>query len=300
MRPVLIAGPTASGKSALALRLAERDRGVVINADASQVYGCWRVLTARPDDADLARAPHRLYGHVDCAERYSVGAWLRVATATLEAARRDELRPIIVGGTGLYFAALTQGLAEIPEVPQEVHARSSACLAAGGLGSMLEALRRDDPETYARIDRDNPRRVQRAWDVLVGTGTGLAAWQAATPRPLLPADAAVRLVVAPETSRLNVMIEHRFDAMVKHGALDECRRYLALGLDPELPSAWVLGAPPLFALLRGTIDLAEARAAAITATRRYAKRQRTWMRNRMADWTRIDPADDALASVPPE
>lgn len=299
MRPVLIAGPTASGKSALALRLAERDGGVVINADASQVYACWRVLTARPDDADLARAPHRLYGHVDCAERYSVGAWLRTATLALDAARRDGLRPIIVGGTGLYFAALTEGLAEIPEVPQAVRARSSACLAAGGLGTMLETLRRDDPETFARIDRDNPRRVQRAWEVLAGTGKGLAAWQAATPGPLLPADAAVRLVVAPEITRSNIIIEQRFDAMLEHGALDECRRYLTLDLDPTLPSAQVLGAPPLFGLLRGEIGFAEARAAAITATRQYAKRQRTWMRNRMANWTPID-AGDALAAVPSE
>ena len=169
-RAVLIAGPTASGKSALALALAERDGGSIVNADASQVYACWRVLTARPDDAELARAPHRLYGHVACAARHSAGDWLREAAAAIEDARRCGLRPIVVGGTGLYFDALGGGLADIPAVPAEVRARSQAMLDAGEIGRMVAEL---DPETLARIDRRNPMRVQRAWEVLTATGRGL-------------------------------------------------------------------------------------------------------------------------------
>jgi tRNA dimethylallyltransferase len=287
VRPLLIAGPTASGKSALALAIAERDGGVVINADASQVYGCWRVLTARPSDDDLARAPHRLYGHVPCAVRYSTGAWLRNVAAVLDEARGLGLRPIVVGGTGLYFTALTEGLADIPAIPAEVRARSQALLAEGRIAMMLADLAREDPETHARLDRNNPMRVQRAWDVLQTTGRGLAAWHRQTAEPLvMDAD---RLVLDPETSKLNSDIAARFEKMIEHGALEECRSYATLALDPTLPSARVLGAPPLLAHLRGEIPLDRAVAESVVATRRFAKRQRTWMRNRMADWRRVVP-----------
>ncbi len=296
LRPVLIAGPTASGKSALALALAERDGGVVINADASQVYACWRVLTARPTDDEIARAPHRLYGHVAGTVRYSTGAWLRDVAAALDEARRSGLRPIIVGGTGLYFTALTEGLAEIPEIPAEVRARSLALLADGHVGAMLDDLARDDPETFARIDRDNPMRVQRAWDVLRATGRGLTDWHRATAAPLV--GDAVRIVVEPDISNLNRDIERRFDIMVEQGALDECRAFMAAGLDPALPAARVLGAPPLMAFLRGEMAREQAIRESVTATRQFAKRQRTWARNRMADWTRVVPGADALGAVP--
>jgi tRNA dimethylallyltransferase len=287
VRPLLIAGPTASGKSALALAIAERDGGVVINADASQVYGCWRVLTARPSDDDLARAPHRLYGHVPCAVRYSTGAWLRDVAAVFDEARGLGLRPIVVGGTGLYFTALTEGLADIPAIPAEVRARSQALLAEGRIAMMLADLAREDPETHARLDRNNPMRVQRAWDVLRATGRGLAAWHRQTAEPLVKD--ADRLVLEPETSKLNSDIAARFEKMIEHGALEECRSYATLALDPTLPSARVLGAPPLLAHLRGEIPLDRAVAESVVATRRFAKRQRTWMRNRMADWRRVVP-----------
>jgi tRNA dimethylallyltransferase len=299
-RPVLIAGPTASGKSALALALAERDGGVVINADASQVYACWRVLTARPDEAELARAPHRLYGHVRCDVRSSAGAWLRDVAAALDDARRSGLRPVVVGGTGLYFAALTEGLAAIPDVPAAVRARSSALLDDGRIDVLLDELARDDPETLGRIDRANPMRVQRAWDVLRATGRGLADWHRSKAQPLVPPDQALRLVVEPDLSMLNNNIARRFRAMVETGALDECRRFIAADLDPTLPSARVLGAGPLIAHLRGAADLDAAVTASVTATRQFAKRQRTWMRNRMAAWTRIVPGPTELDAIGPD
>ncbi len=296
-RPLLIAGPTASGKSALALAVAERDGGVVINADASQVYACWRVLTARPGDDELARAPHRLYGHVAGAVRYSTGAWLRDVAAALDAARALGSRPIVVGGTGLYFSALTEGLAEIPEIPAEVRDRSSTLLAEGRVGEMRADLARDDPETYGRIDRDNPMRVQRAWDVLRATGRGLAAWHRTTAPPLVDPRAAVRVVVDPDIAWLNSRIETRFRAMIEGGALDEVRAFRAAGYDPTLPAARVLGAAPLLACLAGAITLDRAIEESVVATRQYAKRQRTWMRNRMADWPRVAPGPGALAAV---
>jgi tRNA dimethylallyltransferase len=200
---VLIAGPTASGKSALALALAERHRGCVVNADALQVYACWRVLTARPGDAELARVPHMLYGHVGCDVRYSVGAWLRDVAEALAEARRRDLRAIVVGGTGLYLSALTEGLADIPQIPPEVRARSEALLGAGRLDALVADLARHDPATLARIDRSNPMRVQRAWEVLAATGRGLSQWHRTTRPPLVPPAATVRMVVEPETSRLN-------------------------------------------------------------------------------------------------
>ena len=225
-RPVLIAGPTASGKSTVALRLAERDDGCVINADAAQVYACWRVLTARPAEDEIARAPHRLYGHVSCATRYSVGAWLRDVAGALEAVRELGLRPIIVGGTGLYLTALVEGLAEIPEISAEVRARSRALLEAGETDVFLRELERGDPETFALIDRRNPMRLQRAWEVLAETGRGMSAWHRATAAPHLAG--AERVLIMPEKPFTDKAIEARFRKMLEDGALDECRAFLGL------------------------------------------------------------------------
>lgn len=292
--PVLIAGPTASGKSELAIRLAERDGGCVINADASQVYACWTVLSARPGFDDLRRAPHRLFGHVAATRRYSTGDWRREALRAIAVAQRDGLRPIVVGGTGLYFSALTDGLAEIPPIPPDVRARSEAMLARGQAAEMLAEL---DAETRARIDAANPMRIQRAWDVLTATGHGLAWWHAQAPGTGLRASA--RIVVMPETPALDRNIGHRLDVMLARGVLDEVRAFLDLGIPPDLPAARAIGAPEFARHLRGEVSLDEARAAAALATRRFAKRQRTWLRGRMADWTWADPADgDMLALVP--
>lgn len=272
---MLIAGPTASGKSALALAIAERDGGVVVNADASQVFANWRVLTARPGPEDEARVPHRLFGHVPGDAAYSVGHWLREVAPLLGGAR-----PIIVGGTGLYFTALTEGLAEIPETPAAVRAEADALRLRGDLAPLLADL---DPETLARIDRRNPMRVQRAWEVQRATGRGLAAWQDDTPPPLLPLARAQPLLIDAEKEWLNARIARRFDAMLAGGALEEARANLATW-DPALPSARAIGAPELIAHLRGETTLDAARRAATIATRQYAKRQRTWFRARMKDW----------------
>ncbi|MGR3455964.1 tRNA (adenosine(37)-N6)-dimethylallyltransferase MiaA, partial [Pseudooceanicola sp.] len=274
-RPVLIAGPTASGKSALALAIAERDGGVVVNADAIQVFANWRVLTARPSSEDEARAPHRLFGHVPGNAAYSVGHWLRDVAPLLDGAR-----PILVGGTGLYFTALTEGLAEIPETPAEVRAEGDALRDAGDLRPLLADI---DAETLARIDRQNPMRVQRAWEVQRATGRGLAAWQDETPPPLLPLARAQPLLIEAGKEWLNARIARRFDAMLAGGALDEAWQNLD-GWDPALPSAKAIGAPELIAHLRGEMPLDAAREAATIATRQYAKRQRTWFRARMKRW----------------
>ena len=271
--PVLIAGPTASGKSGLAMEIAARDGRVVINADALQVYGCWRVLTARPSVADEALVPHALYGHVGHDQPYSVGHWLRETCALLD-------RPVvIVGGTGLYFRALTEGLAEVPPVPAAVRAAGNA-LRAGDFGAMVAAL---DPPTAARIDLANGARVQRAWEVLQATGRGLADWQAATPAPALPLVQAEALVLRPDVDRLNARIDARFDAMMRRGALDEVGAALS-SWNPDLASSRAIGAASLVAHLRGDILREDAVASAKQASRAYAKRQRTWLRARMRDW----------------
>lgn len=289
MTPILIAGPTASGKSALAMRIAERDGGCVVNADASQVYACWRLLTARPSAADTARVPHALYGHVDCARRYSVGDWLRDLAPVLEDLRRRGLRPVVTGGTGLYFTALTGGLAPIPPIPPEIRAASQALLDDGRLAEMVADLAREDPASHARIDLANPMRVQRAWSVLRATGRGLASWLSD------PAEAGLDdwrgYIILPEKSLLNKSLADRFHDLVAQGALDECRAWMAAGRAADLPAARVLGARELIAHLRGETDLATAVEAAIIATRQYAKRQRSWFRNRMAGWTVLDPAE---------
>lgn len=276
-KPVLIAGPTACGKSELALRIAEAQGGVIVNADASQVYDCWRVVTARPSQADQARAPHALYGHLRATEAYSAGHWLREVTPFVQGPQR----PIIVGGTGLYFQALTQGLAEIPATPPVVRAKADAL--------SLEVLLADlDALTRSRIDTANRARVQRAWEVLRATGRGLADWQAETGTALMPLGAAQGIVFDAPKDWLNDRIARRFDLMLAGGALEEARVVLP-HYNPALPAHRAIGAPELIAHLRGDLTLAQARATAVIATRQFAKRQRTWFRSKMRDWLPISP-----------
>ena len=274
--PVLVAGPTASGKSSLAMELAARDGRVIVNADALQVYACWRVLTARPSAAEEAALPHALYGHVGRDQPYSAGHWLREAVALLD-------RPVvIVGGTGLYFMALVEGLAEVPAIPPAVRAEGDA-LRVSDFAAMVAGL---DAATAARTDLANPARVQRAWEVLHATGRGLADWQARTGAPALPLARAEALVIRPEVDWLNARIDARFDAMMAAGALDEVRAELPFW-NPARPAARAIGAPELVAHLRGEASLDEAVEAAKLASRRYAKRQRTWFRSRMGGWRGI-------------
>ena len=278
-RPVLIAGPTASGKSALALRIAQERGGVVVNADASQVFACWRVITARPSAEEEAMAPHRLYGHVPCDAQYSAGHWLREVAPLLETGPR----PIIVGGTGLYFTALTEGLAEIPPTPPDLRAEADLI----PLDTLLADL---DPATAAGLDRRNRARVQRAWEVQRATGRPLAAWQADTPPPLLPLASAVPLLFDVPKDWLLDRIERRFDAMLEQGAIEEVAamrdRYA-----PALPAFRAIGVPELMAYIEGRCTLDEARDRATIATRRFAKRQRTWFRAKMRQWQPIKPAE---------
>lgn len=277
-KPVLIAGPTASGKSELALRIAETHGGVVINADASQVYDCWRVVTACPSEAEEARAKHLLYRHQPYDADYSAGHWLREVTPLLSAGER----PIIIGGTGLYFLALTEGLAEIPATPADVRARGDAL-------SLPQLLAELDAETAARIDTLNRARVQRAWEVLVSTGKPLALWQDETPPPILSVNDSVPLVFDVDKEWLQSRITRRFDLMVEHGALDEVEamrdRY-----DPKLPSCKAIGVPELMEYVSGELTLDQAREQAHISTRQFAKRQRTWFRRRMKGWHAITPA----------
>ncbi|WP_374398203.1 tRNA (adenosine(37)-N6)-dimethylallyltransferase MiaA [Tabrizicola sp.] len=275
--PVLVAGPTASGKSTLAMALAARDGRLIVNADALQVYENWRILTARPSAADEAALPHALYGHVPRDAAYSVGHWLRDLAPLLS-------RPVvIVGGTGLNFNALTRGLAEVPDTPPAIRAEADARMAAEGPAALLADL---DPATAARIDRMNPVRIQRAWEVLRVTGRGLASWQDDTPAPLLPLAQAEALVLLPEVAWLNSRIDRRFRQMLTEGALDEARANLP-GWDAKLPSSRAIGGPELIAHLRGEIGLDEATEAAILASRQYAKRQRTWFRSNMKAWRQL-------------
>lgn len=275
--PILLAGPTASGKSALAMELAARDGRLIVNADALQVYENWRILTARPSPEDEATLPHALYGHVPRNATYSVGHWLREVMPLLA-------RPmVIVGGTGLNFNALTRGLAEVPEVPSSVRAEADARRAADGHEVLLAEL---DPATSARIDRQNPVRIQRAWEVLRATGRGLASWQDDTPAPLIPLAQAEALVLVPEVDWLNARIDRRFHQMLTEGALDEARANLA-GWDPGRPSSKAIGGPELIGHLRGEMTLDAAIEAATLASRQYAKRQRTWFRSNMKAWKQV-------------
>jgi tRNA dimethylallyltransferase len=275
-RPVLLAGPTASGKSALAVWLAREQGRVVVNADALQVWDMWRVLTARPSAEEERQVPHLLYGCVGAGQDWSVGHWLRAVLPLL--ARYPNA--VIVGGTGLYFRTLTEGLVEIPPIPPAIRAEADTQLARNGLDALLADL---DARTMAQIDPRNPARVQRAWEVLRATGRGLADWQADTPAPALPRAHATAYVLRPPVPWLDARIAARFDQMLTSGALEEARAILPIW-QATAPWARAIGAPELIAHLQGHISLSQAQADATLATRQYAKRQRTWFRARMGDW----------------
>ncbi len=290
---VLIAGPTASGKSALALSLAQAFGGVVINADSMQVYAQAPILTAQPDAAAKALVPHLLYGHVPAREVYSVGRYAGDAAAALEQARGK--LPIFVGGTGLYFTALTEGLSDIPPVPPNIRARARALLEEVGVQELHRQLALKDAKTAGLLRSSDPQRVVRAWEVLMATGKPLADWQSAGAAPVLKDLRLAKFVIDRPRPALRQRIAERFEAMVAGGGLEEA---LALAdLDPALPAAKLLGLRPLIALAQGRLDREAAVAEAVTATRQFAKRQMTWFRGRMADYVWIDPDSDNIITL---
>lgn len=287
---VLIAGPTASGKSALALELAERFDGVVVNADSMQVYSMLDLLTARPRAADLARAPHLLYGHVHPGDAYSTGAWLRdVERVSKDLAGR---RAIFAGGTGLYFRALVEGLSSMPEIPVAVRELWRQRLASEGPASLHRLLADMDPQSAAALRPTDGQRVVRALEVFDASGRSIRSWQAKKGRPLVDHSTARLIVIDPARTTLVRRIEDRFDRMLEEGVLDEVREFASLGLDPSLPATKAIGLRELQGALSGHISLDEAIARAKAATRQYAKRQSTWFRHQFGpEWRRLPSAD---------
>lgn len=285
---ILIAGPTASGKSALALRLARETGGTVVNADSMQVYGVLRVLTARPDDAQLAAAPHRLYGHVDPREAYSTGRWMRDVEALIRSGELGGKPAIFVGGTGLYFRALLEGLSAMPEVPAIVRQRWRDTLAKEGPNALHRLLVERDPVAAGAIRPSDGQRIVRAMEVLEASGKPISQWQARSGTPLVEQSSAQLMVIEPDRTILKARIDQRFDAMIEEGALEEVRAIAALGLDDVLPVMKAIGVRELLAAERGETGFDEAIYRAKIATRQYAKRQSTWFRNQLGlEWLRI-------------
>ena len=293
---ILIAGPTASGKSALAITLAQRLGGTVVNADSMQVYRDLRVLSARPSEAEEAAAPHVLFGHVDGAVNYSVGLWLTDAARTLEDLRGQGRLPIFTGGTGMYFKGLLRGLSDIPPVPEEVRARVRAEAEGQDPATLHARLRALDPETAARLRPSDPQRILRALEVFEATGRSLAAFQGARTPGLLDPARCLCLFLAPERQALYARIDARFDAMVAAGALEEVRALAARGLDPALPVMRAHGVPGVVAYLRGEASLAEAIQKGKTDTRHYSKRQFTFIRHQLPEfvWAAPEAAEQAV------
>jgi tRNA dimethylallyltransferase len=289
IKAVLIAGPTASGKSALALALAKELGGTIINADSMQVYRNLRIITARPTSEEEACVPHLLYGHVDAAETYSTGRWCVDVSAALREAQGGGRLPIVVGGTGLYFKALTHGLAAVPPTPAEVRSHVRARLREEGIAALHSELRERDPSTAQRLMPGDRARVMRALEVILSTGRTLSDWQHEAMTPALDACSAVAVFLDVPRQELYARIDARFEAMLAAGALDEARALRARSLDPALPAMKAHGVPWLIRHLDGEIDLAAAAEGAKRDTRRYTKRQMTWFRHQLPDWPWVAP-----------
>lgn len=293
---ILIAGPTASGKSALAISLAARLGGVVVNADSMQVYRDLAILTARPEPRDMALAPHLLFGDVDGAVNYSVGCYLEDAGSALMRLREQDALPVFVGGTGLYFKALTQGLSDIPKVPEEVRAVVRARAQGLPPAALHAELAACDPLTAQRLRPSDPQRILRALEVFAATGQSLASFQKLKQTPLLDAEQCLAVFLAPERDVLHAAIDHRFDLMMSRGALAEVEALRRRQLDPALPVMRAHGVPHLLAHLDGRLPLAEAVRLGKSDTRQYAKRQFTFVRHQLPQFRWIAP-ENAEADV---
>ncbi len=292
---ILIAGPTASGKSAVAARLAAKLGGAVVNADSMQVYRDLAMLTARPKAAELDLAPHHLFGHVDGAVNYSVGRYLEDAETTLAKLRDENRLPILTGGTGMYFKALLQGLSAIPPVPEEIRTEVRAQAEGRSPAELHAELMQCDPASAVRLRPTDPQRILRALEVFAATGQSLTAFQRLNEAPMLDAQNCVAVFLAPERDALRAAIDHRFDAMLAAGALDEVAALRARYLDPALPVMRAHGVPHLIAHLNGDIDLAKASRLGTRDTRAYAKRQFTFARHQLPNFRWVAPKEAETA-----
>ena len=292
---ILIAGPTASGKSALALALGEKHGGVIINADSMQVYRDLRIITARPTPEEEALVPHRLYGHVDAAENYSVGRWCNEADAAL-AKPGDNSMAIVVGGTGLYFNALTRGIAKMPPIPAAIRDDVRGRLLSEGVAALYGELVARDPKAAARLKPNDRARITRALEVALATGRSIVDWQDRNKPASVDLACAAKVFLMPDREELARRIDARFDAMMAAGALEEIRALAARKLNPALPAMKAHGVPWLLRHLAGEAALEEAIAHAKLETRQYTKRQATWFRNQLPSFAWVAP-QDAQAAV---
>jgi tRNA dimethylallyltransferase len=288
-KAVLIAGPTASGKSALALALAQKTGGIVVNADSMQVYRDLRIITARPTPEEEALVPHRLYGHVDAAVNFSAGSWVADAATVLAEARAQNRLPIFVGGSGLYFKALTRGLSAVPPIPPGIRESVRARLERDGVEALHAELERRDPVAAERLKPRDRTRIARALEVVEATGRSLTDWHRDGLPPLLPQGSFSALFLEPDRDQLYARIDTRFDAMLKAGALQEVAALAARRLDPLLPAMKAHGVPALIRHLKGEITLQEAAVIGRADTRHYAKRQFTWFRHQLPEFTWVQP-----------
>jgi tRNA dimethylallyltransferase len=293
---ILIAGPTASGKSALALALAEKLGGAIVNADSMQVYRDLRIITARPTPGEVARVPHRLYGHVDAAENFSAGRWCTEAVEALAATKREGRAAIVVGGTGLYFNALTRGLAAVPPIPAQIRSEVRARLASDGVAALHAELMLRDPAAAARLMPGDRARVTRALEVVLATGRSLLLWHDENMPAGVNAALAAKIFLMPDRDALLRHIDARFDAMMAAGAMEEVRALAARRLDANLPAMKAHGVPWLIRHLKGELSLAEAVEGGKRDTRQYTKRQATWFRNQLPDFAWVEP-DRALGAI---
>ncbi|MFL6790883.1 MAG: tRNA (adenosine(37)-N6)-dimethylallyltransferase MiaA [Bradyrhizobium sp.] len=290
-KAVLIAGPTASGKSALALELAEKAGGVVINADSMQVYRDLRIITARPTPAEEWRVPHSLYGHVDAAVNFSAGAWVTDAASMLAEVRAQKRLPIFVGGSGLYFKALIRGLSAVPPIPADLREGVRARLERDGVEALHVELARRDPVSAERLKPRDRTRIARALEVIEATGRSLTDWHREGLPPLLPPGTFNALFLASERDQLYARIDARFNAMIDAGALEEVAALAARKLDPLLPAMKAHGVPVLIRHLNGEISREQAAEIGRADTRHYAKRQFTWFRHQLPEFEWVKPAE---------
>ncbi|TCA95725.1 tRNA (adenosine(37)-N6)-dimethylallyltransferase MiaA [Rhizobium leguminosarum bv. viciae] len=285
---ILITGPTASGKSALAVELARRHDGAVVNADSMQVYDTLQVLTARPSEEEMQGVPHHLYGHVPAGATYSTGAWLRDVAALLPALRAAGRLPVFVGGTGLYFKALTGGLSDMPEIPEALPEELRARLLQEGPDGLHAELAEADPAMAANLNRQDGQRIVRALEVMKATGRSIADFQGRSGPEVIDATQARKIVVLPDRAVLHRRINGRFEKMLQQGAEEEVRALLALALPAEAPVMKAIGVSQITAMVRGEMTRGEVLEKGAAATRQYAKRQMTWFRNQMDDsWERL-------------